>query len=211
MKRIRVAALFCTAIFAIAVCVAQSPGAQPNSAPMATPAAQSPQTATPSQGVPSNAPSAESAPQHSQPRMSNIDEQVKVLSDQLNLKPDQQSKVRSILMDQHQQVMALIQDNSLAREAKVDKIHSLRASTIAKVRETLTDDQRPKFDAMVQQQDERMRERQQQEQSGSSASPGATTPATPSNSSPSSTGPAGNSPAGTLPSTNPPTSTKPPR
>lgn len=199
MKRIRVAALFCPAIFAIAVYAAQSPGARPNSGSMGAPSAQSPQTAMPSQGVPSTPPS-QSAPQPSQPRMSNIDEQVKVLSDQLNLNQDQQSKVRSILMDQHEQVMALVQDNSMARDAKIDKIHSLRASTIAKVREALNDEQRPKFDAMVQQQDERIRERQQQqEQGGSGTAPGA-----PGNT------PAGNSPASTPPpSANPPT--KPPR
>ena len=127
--------------------------------------------------------------------MSNTDDQVKALSDQLNLNADQQSKVRSILMDQHDQAMALIQDNSMARDAKLEKIHSLRASTISKVREVLKDDQKTKFDQMVQQQDEHIR---QQQQGGSSASPG--------QASPGSNAPAGNPPAG-----NPPSGAKPPR
>jgi vacuolar-type H+-ATPase subunit E/Vma4 len=104
--------------------------------------------------------------------MSNIDDQVKVLSDQLNLSPDQQSKVKSILTDQHDQAMALIQDNSMAREAKVEKIHSLRTSTISKVREVLKDDQKTKFDQMVQQQDEHLR----QQQNGTSNAPASTPP-----------------------------------
>ena len=107
--------------------------------------------------------------------MSNIDEQVKVLTDQLSLTPDQQAKVKSALMEQHEQAMALIQDNSMAREAKIEKIHSLRANTIDKVRGVLTAEQKPKFDQMVQQQDDKLRQ-QHQEQPGSGNSPSSTSP-----------------------------------
>jgi hypothetical protein len=130
--------------------------------------------------------------------MSNIDDQVKVLSDQLNLNADQQSKVKSILTDQHEQAMALIQDNSMAREAKMEKIHSLRADTISKVRQLLNGDQKTKFDQMVQQQDERIR----QQQSGSSGT-------APSGSAPSSTSPSTNPPASNPPASNPPASNPP--
>jgi hypothetical protein len=191
MKKIRAAAFFCTVIFALGVFAVQNPTAQPNSGQM--PSTQSPQ-GTPSTMPQQSAPPSQSAPQPSQGRMSNTDDQVKALSDQLNLNADQQSKVRSILMDQHDQAMALIQDNSMARDAKLEKIHSLRASTISKVREVLKDDQKTKFDQMVQQQDEHIR---QQQQSGSNASPGSTSP---------SNAPASNAPAG-----NPPSGAKPPR
>ena len=129
--------------------------------------------------------------------MSNIDEQVKVLSDDLNLSSDQQSKVKSILTDQHEQAMALIQDSSMDRDTKIEKIHSLRADTIAKVRQTLNEEQKPKFDAMVQQQDERMRQRQDQ--------------TAPSSTSPNSTAPDNNPPANTPPPPNPPSGAKPPQ
>jgi TolA-binding protein len=131
--------------------------------------------------------------------MSNIDDQVKVLSDQLNLTPDQQSKIKSILTDQHDQAMAIIQDNNTAREAKMDKIHSLRTSTIGKVRQLLKGDQQTKFDQMVQQQDERIR--QKPDQSGSTGSSGGS----PSGASPSSTTPSSTSPG------TPPTGAKPPQ
>jgi hypothetical protein len=195
MNKIRVAALFCIAIFAIGVCAAQNPGGQPDSGQMGAPSTQTPQTTTPSQQAPATQPPSQPAPQTS--RTSNIDEQVKVLSDQLNLNSDQQSKVKSILTDQHEQAMALIQDSSMDRDTKIDKIHSLRADTIAKVRQTLNEEQKPKFDAMVQQQDERMRQRQDQ--------------TAPSGTSPSSTTPDNNPPANTPPPPNPPTSGKPPQ
>lgn len=140
--------------------------------------------------------------------MSNVDEQVKVLADQLNLSSDQQSKLKQILTDQHEQAMALIQDNTMERDAKMEKIHGLRANTIAKVRGMLNEEQKPKFDAMVQQQDERIRERQQQDQGNNSTAPSATSPGT----APSSTQPNSNAPASTPPTTtNPPTGAKPPQ
>ena len=200
MNKIRVAAFLCIAIFTIGVCAAQNPGAQPNSGQMGTPSTQTPQTqmpqtTTPSQQAPETQSPSQSAPQASRP--SNIDEQVKVLSDQLNLSSDQQSKVRSILTDQHEQAMSLIQDNSMDRDTKIEKIHSLRADTISKVRQTLTQDQKPKFDAMVQQQDERMQQRQEQSQ--------------PSGTSPSSTSPDNNPPANPPAQNPPPSGAKPPQ
>lgn len=193
MNKIRAAALFCIAIFAVGVLSAQT-----NSGQMGTPSTQSPQMTQPGQRMPSTTPPDQSAPQSSPARMSNIDDQVKVLSDSLNLSADQQSKVRSILMDQHEQAMALIQDNSMAREEKIEKIHSLRAGTITKVRELLNADQKTKFDQMVQQQDDRIR--QQQGQSGTTG-----------NTSPSSNSPSTAPPASNPPASNPPSGAKPPR
>ena len=207
MNKIRAAAFFCTVIFAIGALTAQATTGQ------MTPQTQSPQMSQPGQRMPTTPPQDQSAPpnqtpqQPSQGRMSNIDDQVKVLSDSLNLNTGQQSKVRSILMDQHDQAMALIQDNSMAREEKIEKIHSLRASTITKVRQLLNDDQKTKFDQMVSQQDERLK--QQQGQSGStgtapsSSSPNTTSPSTPP--------PASNPPASTPPASNPPSGNKPPQ
>jgi hypothetical protein len=103
------------------------------------------------------------APSGSAQSGSNIDEQVQVLSQQLSLTPDQQAKVKTALQDQHTQAMSIIQDSSLQREDKIQKIHALRESTIAKVRATLTsDDQKTKFDQMVQAQDDRMHQQPQQ-------------------------------------------------
>lgn len=203
MKTIRVAALFCTVLFAIGMLVAQTPGAQSSPGQMGSPQQTMPgqqQQMPPSQQTPP-APSGQTAPQSAQGQ-SNIDNQVNILTEQLNLNTDQQSKLRSILVDQHEQAMTLVKDSTLSHEDKIAKIHTLRESTITKVRGMLTDVQKPKFDAMVQQQDQRM---QQREQGGSNpGEPGGANQ-------PGSTTQPGTPPAGAPPANNPPGATRPPQ
>jgi hypothetical protein len=132
-----------------------APESQPGSAQ--NPQAQNPQTPTP-QSEPSQAP-----PMHN--GTSAVDDQVSALTTALNLSSDQQAKVKTILEDQHQQAVGVVSDSSLSRDAKLQKIHALRQSTIDKVRATLTtDDQKSKFDNMVQAQNDRIRDREQQQQ-----------------------------------------------
>jgi protein CpxP len=211
MKRIRATALVCPLLFAVGVFAFQYPSAQPNSGQMGTSPSQQttqpPQTTPPSQ-TPSTPSQQEQQP--GQGQMPNIDNQVKTLSDQLNLTPDQQSKVRVILVDQHEQAMGVVKDNTLSREDKLAKIHSLREGTIAKVRQILTDEQKPKFDQLIQQQDERMRQR---DQGGNNTPPGTSSPSStaPGSTAPSSPPPASNPPGNTPPPSNPPSSIKPPQ
>jgi hypothetical protein len=93
--------------------------------------------------------------------------------------------------------MSIINDNSLAREDKIQKIRALRETTITKARLLLNDTQQKKLDAMLQESD-----RMHQQQQGSS--PSSTQPG-----SPSSTQPATNPPSTTQPAGTPPA--KPPR
>ena len=126
--------------------------------------AQSPGTQTP-QGESSQAPPMRSS-------TSGADAQVNALTEQLNLNSDQQAKVKTILEDQHQQAVSLVSDLSTSRDAKLQKIHALRQSTIDKIRGTLTsDEQKSKFDSMVQAQNQRIREREQQDQQPNSTPP----------------------------------------
>jgi hypothetical protein len=83
-----------------------------------------------------------------------IDDQVQSLAQQLNLSADQQAKVKTALEDQHSQAMNVVQDNAISRDDKIQKIHTIRQGTIDKVRGTLNDDQKKKFDALVQQQEQ---------------------------------------------------------
>lgn len=193
MKIRAIAALLCTLLFAVGMFALQVPGAQPNQGQTGTMQApqttQPPQMTPPQQSTPS-APPSQSAQQPSQGQGSNIDDQVKILSSELNLTASQQDKVKSILTDQHQQAMSVVQDTSMSREDKLQKIHSLRETTISKVRQALTPDQQPKFDQMI----ENMNQRQ-----GGGAPPSSTTP------------PAGTPPTSNMPSQNPPTGSKPPQ
>lgn len=199
---IRATALLCTLLFAVGL-FAQYPATQPNQSQTGTSqapqTAQPPQTTPPSQNMPSS-PSNQSmqAPSQGQAHGSSVDDQVKILSTELNLTPDQQDKVRTILTDQHQQAMTVVQDNAMSRDDKLNKIHSLRETTISRVRQILTAQQQPKFDEMIA----NMRQRQE----GGAPPSGATSPGnnTPASTPPGATPPTSQPPAGMPPGGRPP-------
>ncbi|HWY69911.1 MAG TPA: hypothetical protein VNX88_14670 [Terriglobales bacterium] len=93
----------------------QRPGATPPSvSPQSQPGTvQSPEAQTP-QTEPSQAPAMHSG-------TPGVDEQVSALTAALNLTPDQQAKVKTILEDQHQQAVGVVNDSSLPRDAKLQK------------------------------------------------------------------------------------------
>jgi hypothetical protein len=164
MKKIQAFAGFSFLFFALGAWAFQTPTqpSDPHSSQYPStqsPSAQSPSTQSPST-QPQTAPSAPSQsqqpsqqappPSQSQGQGSTIDEQVKALSLELNLSSDQQPKLKSILEDQRSQGMAIVGDKATTREDKVQKLHALRESTIAKVRGMLNDDQKKKLDQMLQ-------------------------------------------------------------
>ncbi len=79
----------------------------------------------------------------------NTDDLMKELTTKLNLTADQQTKVKAIVDEHHQQMRATMNDQSLSKEDKHAKMKGMHDSVHAKVREVLTDDQKPKFDAML--------------------------------------------------------------
>ena len=83
------------------------------------------------------------------PGMGNVDDHVKELTTKLNLTADQQTKVKAILEENHQQMQATMKDESLSKEDKHARMKSMHDSIHSKVRDILTDEQKPKFDAMV--------------------------------------------------------------
>jgi hypothetical protein len=126
----------------------QQPGMQP-SQPSTQPSQAQPgqdQNAQPGAATQSQSPSAAGRP--------SIDDQVQSLAQQLNLSADQQAKVKTALEDQHTQAMNVVQDSAMSRDDKIQKIHTIREGTINKVRTALNDDQKKKFDVMVQQQEQ---------------------------------------------------------
>jgi len=166
MKSIRTTLLFCTTLVAIAAYAVQYP-TSPSSGQ-----GQSPQTSQGTMHPDQQAPSQSSAPttrEDQQPQGStqpsqgqqeqgqqagrpSIDDQVRMLTTELNLSADQQTKLRSILSDQHQQAMTVVNDTSLSRDQKVEKIKTLREATITKARAIMNDEQKTKLDSMLQQQ-----------------------------------------------------------
>ena len=164
MKTIRTAVISFTFLFALGAFAqypsggqatqpmqpqAQQPGMQPSQPGQSAQPGQQPGAATQSQS-----PSAAGRP--------SIDDQVQSLAQQLNLSADQQAKVKTALEDQRSKAMNVVQDNTMARDEKIQKIHTIREGTIAQVRSALNDDQKKKFDVMVQQQEQRMQQQQSQ-------------------------------------------------
>lgn len=81
------------------------------------------------------------------------------LTKQLNLTPDQVTQVRAIYKDGNTQMMSIRGDSSIPREDKREKLKALHESSRAKVREVLTEEQKPKFDEMIAHQQDRMERR----------------------------------------------------
>lgn len=82
--------------------------------------------------------------------MPGVDDHLTFLSGKLNLSQDQQARIKRIVDDQLAQLQKVREDETLSREERMNKVHSLRAASASRVREELTDDQKPKFDAMQQ-------------------------------------------------------------
>lgn len=100
-------------------------------------------------GAQQNAPAQENAEHKHGGQMRSSDDMMQELTTKLNLTADQQTKIKSIMDETHQQMRATMDDQSLSKEDKHAKMKSMHDSVHAKVREVLTDDQKPKFDAMV--------------------------------------------------------------
>jgi hypothetical protein len=177
MKTIRTAFISCTFLFALGA-FAQYPaggqatqpmqpqpqqgGMQPSQPSQTQPSQTQPgqdQSAQPGQQQPGAATQSQGSSVAGRP---SIDDQVQSLSQQLNLSADQQAKVKTALEDQHTQAMNVVQDNSMARDDKIQKIHTIREATINKVRTSLNDDQKKKFDVMVQQQEQHFQQQHPQ-------------------------------------------------
>jgi len=159
----------------------QQPGQMPQQPGAASPGAQQPGNMPPS-AAPQRPPSAQTPQSEpAQPPMRSgppsIDDQVAALTQRLNLTSDQQTKIKSILEDQHQQATTVVADPALSRDDKMQKTLGLRQATITKVRSTLSnDEQRQKFDSMIEAQNQRLREGAQQPQSSSPPSPQGSNP-----------------------------------
>lgn len=98
---------------------------------------------------------------HHRRGMPSVDDQVKNLTEQLSLTDDQQGKVKAILQDTHDQMMKLMQDDSVSREDKMAKGRNLHEAAVGKIRDVLTDDQKKKFDDMQKEMQERMHQRRE--------------------------------------------------
>ena len=87
------------------------------------------------------------------------EQQLQQLTKTLRLTAEQQTKVKPILVDGRKKMNAVRDDSTLDRRAMFDKMMQIRKDTDDKVRTQLNDQQKDKFDKMLQERAERMQER----------------------------------------------------
>ena len=79
-----------------------------------------------------------------------VGDQLKVLTQKLDLSVDQQPKVKTILQELHDASLKLMQGESTSHEELLSKVGPLRMNADKKIREILSDDQKKKLDQYLQ-------------------------------------------------------------
>ncbi|MDW5267134.1 MULTISPECIES: Spy/CpxP family protein refolding chaperone [Acidobacteriaceae] len=97
--------------------------------------------------------------------------QVEMLTKRLDLTPDQVTQVKAIDADQMSQMKALHDDTSTSREDKRSKMGAIRQASQDKIRNVLTDEQKPKYDAMLAKMQEHRQNRQGGDEGGAPPPP----------------------------------------
>ncbi len=88
-----------------------------------------------------------------------VEQRVDQLSTELNLTADQKTKVTAIMQEEATKSRELRSDTSLSREQRAEKRRAIMQETSTKVKAVLTPDQRTKYDKILEQRKERMREK----------------------------------------------------
>jgi Spy/CpxP family protein refolding chaperone len=112
------------------------------------------------QDVPPPPPQQENGQWHGRPNMEQMqDRQIEHLQKRLNLTAEQTTQVRAIYQDSGAQMKKLHEDSSLSRDAMHAQMKSIHEASTATIRALLTDDQKPKYDAMIAHEHEHMENR----------------------------------------------------
>ena len=84
------------------------------------------------------------------------DQELSHLTKALDLTGDQQTQIKPILQDRHDQLMQLRQDGSISRDDRMAKMKTLDDESNNKLQAVLNDQQRAKYQKMVADRKERM-------------------------------------------------------
>ena len=79
-----------------------------------------------------------------------VEEQLKVLTEKLDLTAAQQAKIRPIMQELHDATQKLMQDESMSREERLGKVRPRRYAADKSIRGILNDDQKKKLDQYLQ-------------------------------------------------------------
>jgi Spy/CpxP family protein refolding chaperone len=79
-----------------------------------------------------------------------VEDQLKVLTQKVDLTVDQQPKVKAILQKLRDATQKLVQDETMSDEQLLEKVRPLRMKANEQLREILSDDQKKKLDQYLQ-------------------------------------------------------------
>jgi Spy/CpxP family protein refolding chaperone len=97
--------------------------------------------------------------QHGRREQMSPDQQLDRMSKALNLTDDQKQQIRPILQDRQEKMQSIRSDTSLSREDRMNKMRSTFEESTTKIRAVLNDEQKQKFDQMLQRRREQMQNR----------------------------------------------------
>lgn len=84
------------------------------------------------------------------------DQELSHLTKALDLSSDQQSQLKPVLQDRHDQLMQIHQDASISRQDKMTKMKTLDNDSNTKVEAILNSEQKTKYEKMIADRKERM-------------------------------------------------------
>src|SRR5882672_2236096 len=79
-----------------------------------------------------------------------VGNQLKVLTEKLDLTGEQQPKVKTILQELHDAAQKIMQDKTVSRDQLLNKVRPLRMKANNQLREIIGDDQKKKLDQYLQ-------------------------------------------------------------
>lgn len=96
------------------------------------------------------------------------------LTKELNLTPDQQTRIKPIFQQAHAQAKTIRQDTTLSQDQKRSKIKELHENTMAQLNGILTPEQQTQLKQLQEQRKAQWQQRHQQQQQQQPAAPQAT-------------------------------------
>jgi hypothetical protein len=79
-----------------------------------------------------------------------IDDRVRALAKALDLSEAQKSAVKKVLDNRHNQMVENLRNPSLSSEDRISRVRAINDNTVEQIRATLTEEQKKKYDPMVQ-------------------------------------------------------------
>jgi periplasmic protein CpxP/Spy len=97
-----------------------------------------------------------------QPKRMSVEEQIKILKKKLKLNNEQTAKITTILEDQREEATTSMNENRGDPEAKRAAMRELTRKTNANIKAVLTEEQAVKYDAIIKERLERMKQHKQE-------------------------------------------------